>query len=75
MHSGDSTLGVTRVYRRGDLAGEILKAAEEHRADLIIRGIFFNAGSHRRTATMTYADFAGLVRPAVGAFATEPVAV
>ena len=37
--------------------------------------IFFNAGSHRRTATMTYADYARLVRPAVGAFAKEPSAV
>ena len=33
--------------------------------------IFFNAGSHRRTVTMTYADYARLVRPAVGAFAKE----
>jgi Ala-tRNA(Pro) deacylase len=33
--------------------------------------IFFNAGSHRRTITMTYADFARLVRPAAGAFAKE----
>lgn len=37
--------------------------------------ILFNAGSHRRTITMTYADYAGLVRPAVGAFAKEPAAV
>jgi len=37
--------------------------------------IFFNAGSHRRTVTMTYADYARLVRPAVGAFAKEPSAV
>jgi Ala-tRNA(Pro) deacylase len=37
--------------------------------------IFFNAGSHRRTATMTYADYARLVHPAVGAFAKEPAAV
>jgi len=33
--------------------------------------IFFNAGSHRRTITMTYADYARLVRPAVGVFAKE----
>ena len=39
------------------------------------RVIFFNAGSHRRTVTMTYADYARLVRPAVGAFAKEPSAV
>ncbi len=37
--------------------------------------ILFNAGSHRRTITMTYADYARLVRPAVGAFAKEPAAV
>ena len=36
--------------------------------------IFFNAGSHRKTMTMTYADYAKLVRPAVGAFAKKPVA-
>jgi len=33
--------------------------------------IFFNAGSHRRAVTMTYADYARLVRPAEGAFAKE----
>ncbi len=37
--------------------------------------IFFNAGSHRRTATMTYRDYARLVHPAVGAFAKEPAPV
>jgi Ala-tRNA(Pro) deacylase len=36
--------------------------------------IFFNAGSHRRTVTMTYADYARLVRLAVGAFAKKPAA-
>ncbi len=29
---------VSRVYRRGDPAGEIIKAAKEHKADLIIMG-------------------------------------
>jgi Ala-tRNA(Pro) deacylase len=37
--------------------------------------ILFNAGSHRRTMTMTYADYARLVMPATGAFAKEPAAV
>ncbi len=37
--------------------------------------ILFNAGSHRGTITMTYADYARLVRPAVGAFAKETAAV
>ena len=37
--------------------------------------ILFNAGSHRRTATMTYRDYARLVHPAVGVFAKEPAAV
>ncbi len=37
--------------------------------------ILFNAGSHRRTVTMTYSDYARLVRPAVGMFAKEPAAV
>jgi len=37
--------------------------------------ILFNAGSHRRTITMTYADFARLVHPAAGAFAKEPATV
>ncbi len=37
--------------------------------------ILFNAGSYRRTVTMTYADYAKLVRPAVGAFAKVPAAV
>lgn len=34
--------------------------------------ILFNAGSHRWTITMTYMDYAGLVRPATGNFAKEP---
>ncbi|HET8999674.1 MAG TPA: universal stress protein [bacterium] len=39
MHAfGGLDTRVTRVYRRGDLAGEILKTAEEHKADLIIIG-------------------------------------
>lgn len=39
MHAFDGLdIRVTRVYRRGDLAGEILKTAEEHKADLIIMG-------------------------------------
>jgi nucleotide-binding universal stress UspA family protein len=29
---------VSRVYRQGDPAGEIIKAAQEHKADLIIMG-------------------------------------
>jgi nucleotide-binding universal stress UspA family protein len=29
---------VTRVYRRGDPAGEVVKVAKEHQADLIIMG-------------------------------------
>jgi Ala-tRNA(Pro) deacylase len=37
--------------------------------------ILFNAGSHRRTMTTTYADFAKLARPAVGKFAKTPVVV
>jgi Ala-tRNA(Pro) deacylase len=37
--------------------------------------ILFNAGSHRRTMTITYADFAKLVRPAVAKFAKTPVVV
>ncbi len=36
--------------------------------------ILFNAGSHRRTITMTYADYEGLVRPAVGKFVKIAVA-
>ena len=35
--------------------------------------ILFNAGSHRLAMTITYADYAKLVRPAVGRFAKEPV--
>lgn len=34
--------------------------------------ILFNAGSHRWTVTMTYADYADLVRPVAGRFAKEP---
>ncbi len=30
--------GVSRVYREGDPAGEIIKAAKEHKADLIVMG-------------------------------------
>lgn len=37
--------------------------------------ILFNAGSHRCTITMTYADYARLVRPALGEFAKELSAV
>jgi Ala-tRNA(Pro) deacylase len=33
--------------------------------------ILFNAGSHEEMITMTYADFAGLVRPRTGIFARE----
>ena len=33
--------------------------------------IFFSVGSHRQTITMTYADYARLVQPAVGAFAKK----
>ena len=29
---------ISRVYRRGDPAGEIIKAAREHKADLIVMG-------------------------------------
>ncbi len=36
--------------------------------------ILFNAGSHRRTITMTYADYARLVQPVVGHFAKEAIA-
>lgn len=32
----------------------------------------FNAGSHRSTITMIYADYATLAPPAVGAFARSP---
>jgi len=35
--------------------------------------ILFNAGTHGRTITMTYADYARLIRPAIGAFGKEPV--
>jgi len=39
MHAFDGLdIRVTRVYRRGDLVGEILKTADEHKADLIIMG-------------------------------------
>ncbi len=37
--------------------------------------ILFNAGTHGRTITMTYADYARLVWPAVGFFGKEPAAV
>ena len=37
--------------------------------------ILFNAGSHQRTMTITYTDFAKLVQPAVGKFAKTPVVV
>ncbi len=37
--------------------------------------ILFNAGSHRRTITMTYADYERLVRPAVGKFAKKLASV
>jgi Ala-tRNA(Pro) deacylase len=37
--------------------------------------ILFNAGSHRRTMTMTYADYARLARPLTGAFAKAQATV
>lgn len=36
--------------------------------------IYFNAGNHQETITMTYADFERLVRPRTGTFAKEPSA-
>jgi len=36
--------------------------------------ILFNAGSHHETMTITYADFARLVRPAQGSFASTRTA-
>jgi nucleotide-binding universal stress UspA family protein len=35
---GGIDIPMTRTYRRGDPAGEIIKAAKEHKADLIIMG-------------------------------------
>ncbi|HKV44680.1 MAG TPA: universal stress protein [bacterium] len=35
---GGVDVPVTRLYRRGDPAGEVIKAAKEHKADLIIMG-------------------------------------
>ena len=37
--------------------------------------ILFNAGTHRWTITMTYADYARLVQPVTGDFAKEPAAM
>jgi Ala-tRNA(Pro) deacylase len=37
--------------------------------------ILFNAGSHRWTITMTYREYAGLVRPVTGNIAKEPLMV